>query len=488
MNKEIKLNSIEAGPFTKSQNRMSFEVPADGVYDLSESWVNLNVEIEIQETETASGVGIYSMGLEWEGAKTLNVPNSAMVKNARIRTARRGMIEDIRRVDQISNIVSVYNESYLQRISASYKNVTQLQSALNQEQVSLARDLNKVGVVKSTQNNTAPLKIPLSDLFDFCSQATELDTTRSGALTIALELNVDKVDPVQYNESGDWATELTGANWEPITVEGEANEIKSLWKIDSLDQSRFYVGQKLSIVSSGTGGYTPTTDPNPAVIDSIVWNADGTLSIQFEKKWSDIGAGETITSIEVSTTTIATATVNFNFGEIVLKKLAKDKSDFSTIEYSTFSTEQTNGNGLVNFQRQFQVEAEADAVIVAFPDAASDLLSQNDQLVSWRLRLDNDDLTDRDIDTLSALHYDRVNMTMSQMRITLRNLRENQMLTDNNLSAAATDEASATTILANPLNQSPQEKLLQLNINCKDASTGVTSLTLFKHLPRVFSY
>jgi hypothetical protein len=74
------------------------------------------------------------------------------------------------------------------------------------------------------------------------------------------------------------------------------------------------------------------------------------------------------------------------------------------------------------------------------------------------------------------------------MRITLRNLRENQMLTDNSLVAAAKDEASITTILANPLNQSPQEKLLQLNINCTDASTGVTSLTLFKHLPRVFSY
>ena len=486
MNKEIKLNSIEAGSFTQTQNRMSFEIPADGVYDLSESWINLNVEIDVEETETASGVGIYPMGLEWEGAKGLNVPNSALVKNASMRTSRNGMIEDIRRVDQISNIISVYNETFLQRVSSSYKTATQLQSPLNNEQSSLMRDLNKLGVVKSTQNRSAPLKIPLSDLFDFCSQATELDTTRSGSVMISTELNISKVDPVQYHESGEWATELTGNNWAPVSVEGEANEITSLFVIDSLDQSPFYVGQKLAITSSGTGGVTTKTES--AVIDSIVWNAAGTLTIQFEKKWNDVPAGGVINSIEIESVTISSATVNFNFGEIVLKKLAKDKSDFSTIEYSTFSTEQTNGNGLVNFQRQFQVEAEADAVIVAFPDSVSDLVSQNEDLVSWRLRLDNMDLTDRDIDTLSPLHYDRINMSMTQMRITLRNLRENQMVTNDSLKDASQSSDSKTTIIANPLNLSSREKLLQVNINCETGSGGVVGLTLFKHLPRVFSY
>ena len=65
MNREIKLQANQGGAFTAAQNRVSFTLPPSGVYDLSNSYINLNLEMNVVENETASGTGIYNMDLEW---------------------------------------------------------------------------------------------------------------------------------------------------------------------------------------------------------------------------------------------------------------------------------------------------------------------------------------------------------------------------------------------------------------------------------------
>ena len=65
MNQEVKLQAIEAGPFTASQNRVSFQIPSDGVYDLSESYIELNTEITNTDDPAQGGTGIYPMELKF---------------------------------------------------------------------------------------------------------------------------------------------------------------------------------------------------------------------------------------------------------------------------------------------------------------------------------------------------------------------------------------------------------------------------------------
>ena len=487
MNKEIKLNSVEGGPYTTSQNRVSFEIPSDGVYDLQSSYINLNCEIQVTETSTAEGIGIYPMDVLVGGTGTdrPQYPNTSLVKNCSMRTARTGMVEDIRRSDQLQNLIYALNRSETQKDSRSYDAVSQIPNQVNVQQYGLYRDINKLGTVKSKQNDIAPIKIKLEDLFDFCAQAIEVDTQKCGTITIRCELNIDKLAPVQRFKSDDWPDALK-SNFEEVNAQGDANTIQTKSKFTNLDQSPYYVGQKLKVSATGAGGAGNITDKD-AVVDQIVWNPDGTISLSFEQKWGDVGAGESYTAIEVETQDIAAASISINFAEIVLTRLAKDKSDFSQIEYSTYSTEQTNGNGLTSFQNQFQIEAESDAVLIAFPSDNDDLQSVNGDVQSYRLRLDNVDLTDRDVEMDGPLHYDRLNMSMTQLRMRLRDLSQNlRNVDESNFLDSILDDDTTTNMIMSPVQQKIQEKLLQVNINA--AGGGVNKLSIFKHLPRVFSY
>tara|TARA_Y100001972_G_scaffold112246_1_gene145832 strand:+ start:506 stop:1969 length:1464 start_codon:yes stop_codon:yes gene_type:complete len=487
MNKEIKLNSIEGGPFTTSQNRVSFEIPSDGVYDLQSSYINLNCEIQVTETSTVEGIGIYPMDVLVGGTGTdrPQYPNTSLVKNCSMRTARKGMVEDIRRSDQLQNLIYTLNRSETQKDSRSYEAVSQIVNQVNVQQYGIYRDINKVGTVKSKQNDIAPIKIKLEDLFDFCAQAVEVDTQKCGTITVRCELNIDKLTPIQRFKSDDWPDALK-SNFDVLNAQGDANTIQTKTKFTNLDQTAYYVGQKLKVSATGGGGAGNVTDKD-AVIDQIVWNDDGTISLSFEQKWGDIGVGESYSDIEVATQDIASATISVNFAEIVLTRLAKDKTDFDKIEYSTYSTEQTNGNGLTSFQNQFQIEAESDAVLIAFPADNDDLQSVNGAIESYRLRLDNVDLTDRDVEMDGPLHYDRLNMTMTQLRMRLRDLSQNlRNVDESNYLDSILDPDTTTNMILTPVQQKVQEKLLQVNINATGA--GVKKLSLFKHLPRVFSY
>ena len=487
MNKEIKLNSVEGGPFTASQNRITFEIPSDGVYDLNSSYINLNCQISVTEASTVGGVGIYPMDLEFNqtvGTSKAQYPNASVVKNCYIRSARYGMIENIRRNDQLQNILYILNKSENEKDSRSYDAASQIAGPFNVSQYGIYRDLNKLGNIKSKQNDIAPVKIPLRDLFDFCYQGIEVDTSKSGTITVQCELNGDLLQPIQRMKSNLWSEGIKHA-FGDLTTAGGANRIVTTNKVTNLNQSPYYTGQKLNLTATGGGG-AGDVDTN-VVVEAVFWNTDGTISLDFEQNWGTIGAGESYSAIQVETVNVASSSVSINFGELVLLKLAKDKSDFQQIQYSTYSTEETNGNGLTNYQNQFQIEADSDAVIIAFPNDNGDILSKNVNLNDYRLRLDNVDLTDRNVNFDSPLHYDRLNMSMTQLGMRLKSLAENsRSSTANTYLESVRIGDTKNNLIMSPVEQKIQEKLLQVNIDA--GGTGVKKITLFKHLPRVFSY
>jgi hypothetical protein len=164
---------------------------------------------------------------------------------------------------------------------------------------------------------------------------------------------------------------------------------------------------------------------------------------------------------------------------------------FDQIEYSTFSTEQDNGNGLISFTKQYQVEPEATSVVIAFPDgAAGDLFSTDCSFVEYRLRINQEETTDRNIPFRRPIYYDQINMTMTNMGKSLKNLTANPGATANNITWPNVYKQGdlATLIIASPMPQTINEKLLQVNIEAISGSAGVNKLNLYKELPRVFQY
>ena len=108
--KVIRINSVQgfADSFTNTVpstilNLCDFVIPKGLTVDLGKSYIAFNTQINSAETLAASGVGAYNnnLFLGVDGAEKFNVPNSALIRTARM-TCDRGQVESVRRLDTLS--------------------------------------------------------------------------------------------------------------------------------------------------------------------------------------------------------------------------------------------------------------------------------------------------------------------------------------------------------------------------------------------------
>lgn len=492
MNREIKLQANQGGDFTSAQNRVSFTLPPSGVYDLSNSYINLNVKHNVVENETASGIGVYNMDMEWTqggGGKAPKFNNVSLVKNAVMKTGV-GSIENIRRVDILKQLLMTYGSTFEENSSKSYQAADQLAMPITSYHSAIYADLVKEGTLKSKYNDIQPVKIPLGDIWDFCHTAEEFDAGKAQGATMELELNIDRVASVHRSNLDFAANALK--QFVDINAVGDVNTIQTKAKTLSIRDSPYHVGQKLKLSATHTdGGVSNITDKELVISQISRDTTTGVISLTFETNWGNLGAGKEYTNISVVKESPASSTLEFNFAEIVVVALPKTSSDIDVIEYSTYSTEETNGNGLTSFQNQYSVEPACDGVVIAFPDA-TELISNNKHIKDFRLRLDNEDLTDRNVGVESPLYYDRINMTMTNFKMKMKNIYQNNGQTDDNWGGTYGEEDLDIVSIMSPLVQKTQpfDKQLQVNIDAtlNAPSAGVTKLVLFKHIPLEYKY
>ncbi len=489
MDKFVKINSVQSD-FSTAQNLVDFVIPSGmGVVNLRDSYINLNVKVNVAESNTDTGVGIYPAGVEWSAVNGVNphYTNTAIVKNCALKSALKGQIENLRRVDQFSQIMATYTRSLEEQQSFSYLKSNQVADALNQSQYTLYREINKTGTLPSRDLDICPVQISLADMFDFCRSAQELDMSKTGDVRLHCELNIDKLAPVQRMVTATDIPDLDESKkMADITATGDANAVVTdNVYTDGLGNSPFFVGQKctLTAVHTDTGSETHTV-----IIEQIVHDkaSEGELEITFTGSWGNLAVGKTYTGITVVPVgfDVGNSTIEINLAEIVIKRVGNPVG-VDTIMYDTFSTEQTNGNSLTSFQNQYSVEPDATNVLIAFPDG-QDLISVNEDINSFRLRINNEDATDREIDVDSPLYYDRLNMTFGNMGYRLKNLHQNYGASDKVYDDAYDQTEVKTTLIANPLFQTDREKFLQVNIEA--GGGGVKKLSLFKIRPRTISF
>ena len=178
---------------------------------------------------------------------------------------------------------------------------------------------------------------------------------------------------------------------------------------------------------------------------------------------------------------VADAKINISTASIVLRKLNKSPAGPAKLNYMAISTEQFTGMNQQYFQRMFQLEAQAVNVIIMFDNpSANAIQSNNDNIVSFRLRLDGEDLTDRDVKCAvgnrSPLYYDRLAMTLLNGNYRLKcGLEKSESL--------GTVPEKNLTLICNPIPLTQSDKLLQLNI-VTTQDNGVGNMVLFKQVMR----
>tara|TARA_Y100001972_G_scaffold129263_2_gene195842 strand:+ start:7130 stop:8653 length:1524 start_codon:yes stop_codon:yes gene_type:complete len=507
MDKFLKIQSIQGGEITSTDNLRDFKVMAGDVYDLRDSFIQFICEIDRTETTAGGGDGVYNNMVEWNCTNTQkpHFQNVAFVKNARIRSDTKGDIESLRRVDIYRQNVAVLAKSQREEADESYLAVNQLASPLNSVQTSIFGSFNKTGAVKSTEGKNVPLSIRLSDIWDFCA-TDEFDTRKGGGLDLHLELNRDKLKAVQVGKTADIQPAEILRFTDVATTVGVGNTLvvgtgTTQLRVMDLDQSCYYVGQKLliSATGTGTGGDKPADVADaPAVIKSIVYtkgNADqtlgGKLQLTFESDWGVALTGDGGYTAVTAKIAECTPTLKITQAELVLKKKNMgDLNNYDQIQYTTFSTEEGFGNSRTDFQDLFTVEPEATQAIMMFAQENDNLVSSA-PLTSFRCALNNIPVTDRDVVEGSPLYFDRLAGTLRGSGYNLRNLVRNggssNQLTYADVYTQATNNVKP---LVASLFQTDRNKFLQVQatVGTLGGFTGVNNYQLYKIMPKVFAY
>lgn len=554
MDKIIKLNSRQGGPFTATQNLCDFDIPADGTYDLSESYINLFARI----VGTASGAtstsipnmdlgndggngraaAVTNLAVNWSAAPNRSFYNIAMVKNTSLTTEKVGVLEDIRRVDILRQTLNEYTQSTDKKESMGYKN---LSSSTGQtgNRSSIFNQLYREGSTNSF-NDAARIQIPLSQLIELGKMA-EYPAMSMGKSRLHLELNLDKfavvdatdrsLHSVGLQQFADVDNSTGGGALAPTFVSKAVytrvedslffvnQRVKVLYTSDdpiaataanalvssvkpaggalqvftliAAEQAK-PAGIKVNITSDGNdagrsfvvSGYTApdgplveetvATGPNSGsvettnlfykvtkitvdgdtagnitigwaanaapvyiverLIDSITYDDDSAnvtvfkQTIGFDSNLPDVAATKKYTAIQiVPVRTQTPGSLSVDSAELVLRKSSANVKAPAELNYTTYSTEQYTGNNELDFQRMFQLEPEAVNVFITFPQ--HDLFSRNGDLKSFRMRLDGEDLVDRDISVneeshRDPLYYDRTSMTLLNAMLPLNCLAE----------------------------------------------------------------
>ena len=222
--------------------------------------------------------------------------------------------------------------------------------------------------------------------------------------------------------------------FQDLTGASTGQTLVTKYRFNRLNQSPFFVGQKIvlkaDIANAGTGG---NQVDKPAVISSINWNTTlgdanaGYITLEFEQAPFTAldGNGESYENVSAVPAVWTSASFTYDFAEIVLKEVGSPQGADS-LAYKTYHTTQDNGNGLLSYQGQFVLRPATNNMLILFPTDTSDLQSNNEQLKSYNIRVNNEDLIDnREVTFRTPLQLDRINMTLSNMDIGAENLLQN---------------------------------------------------------------
>lgn len=498
MNKVIKLNSLQSGSFSSTKNLLDFELPAKQL-DLEKSYVNLVASTTSVDADSSTGEAVYNYDVKYDGSD-ISLPNVALVKHARLTSNQVPILEDIRRVDALRTQLHQYTNNMDDKQGQDYRKLFQPR---NQGNIKLAPGIEFFGEgsTKSVVHNTN-IQIPMKDIFEL-GKMRKYPGDKLGKSRVHLEMNFGKITTAQLNGTGSRtasdgrdfvATSYTTFENFAVNVGDigtSANPFIMKEPLSDIKDSPYWVGQKL--VFSGTKR-TSGTPTGTVTVTALITNLElltsganeGKLAITMATRLTNLGANEDCIDITCDGVDATSITFTILEAEIVLEEVGQSEyENMDELEYSTYTNEGDNGSGLTNFSRQYSVEAEAFNLYV-LPLTEHDILPVNsgsNRFESHRIMIDNEFVTNRDVETYSPLYYDQIGKTLLNGNMPLRNL------TDVNKDRSAKynnrfTEGKNLVNISTTMPMTPRRKQVQISIDGNGASGGVTKLELYKQVVR----
>ena len=500
----VKYQSLETSFDTsRSTNLASFHLPMNsGSYDLSQLYVSLTCDVPTTQTD-AAGAGdpdaIYDIGLFFEDSTRGGnnfmenaVPSTpgVLVKNASLRCDR-GRVEEIRKVGTLRNVLAMYEKSTNER----YKDLNGLSNALypNLYSHQLQNNLNARGTAGS-KSKPHEVHIPLSEIYNV-GKETAWNTSYYGNTDFHLELQIDKLKATCLGERVNILDQrvVDGDNTQQYGEFQDANiaagaggynlgtdvPLVSTQQHADMAQYPLYVGQRVNLTVTGvasTGGAKTVQiaevrrldgSDTVANINVAAPNLSNHVAI-FLTEAVVVANGETATDITLSRlnpdTTGGTAgvkgEVNINRCELVLKKTSEAPS--SALQYTTYAVQEDTVSSSSSIQRTYTLPPNCLNVFVMFPRP----VYSSESIDTYRLSLNGDQVSSRDITYGSGFHYDMISRVFANQGKVVKSVRQEY---ESNFKQALAAEKSTVSLIACPVRLSNAQTQLTVDLN---ATTG----------------
>lgn len=500
----IKIASVQGGPFHQSGRQyeiVNFEVPGDGVYDATESY--LNVYMSANASNDDNGPLRYLTGSTSFTEKPY-LFNSAFIRNYSVDSQTKGHLDGCRFSNVLSQNLLSYTTSKAEKASLQYSslynetgpglpyvfvNKTDGDPTDAADQYTVRNNIFRNYNINPVQEPEvvsveSPVMIPLSYMQSSLFKMEELPLDKLGGFNLQIETDLGAMP--KFNIA---ATPSVACN-NATVPDGDSATTLVIPDPTGVNKDKFfYKTQKVTVKFTISGTAQP--DATGKTITKVDYDSStNILTLTLDSPFYNNGtaAAVNLTNISVVHTLFADFSPTVTKMELVLTKIG-DKSNVNKLEYTTWDIEMASGAGVGTFQKNYMIEPDVFNAIFMVPNNNSGgAVSKNingAQVVSnahnpsfYRLRLNNEDLTNRDVDNLSqsggvkgkfqaSLYYDRVITTLKNGGYDIKDLRENN------------DEL----LLCNSLPLTNDTKMLQLTYSASD----VNDVYLYKQKLKVVS-
>lgn len=253
---------------------------------------------------------------------------------------------------------------------------------------------------------------------------------------------------------------------EAQTVVGTNINLQGTFNLDNIP---VYVGMPIRIPRQG-GANTNQ------VISSVVLGTNGVVTITVPTVTTTVLVAGDFISFYIDG---ITPSISYTRAEMVMKEFPKLKTTDKVLKYFTYTTEEADGPATgTSYQKLFLLEPECVNCLVTYPLNGT-LISNNVQLEKYRLRINNIDTTNRDINLFSPLYIDRLIVTMLNSGLTLKSTR----FVENRTTDGSNGNGTPLSLLATPTPMTQNPKQLQVNLSGTGA-LAMDRLILFKQVMR----
>jgi hypothetical protein len=243
----------------------------------------------------------------------------------------------------------------------------------------------------------------------------------------------------------------------------------------------FWVGQQLSFNAKNNGVEMPAVQER---ITGIAFdNATKLYNLTFAGPIATVAANQSLTEIRchgVSLGALATpltVSTTLDKVEMSLYQVMGQKSNVQEVEFIKWESNKFNMSGN-SHSDSYMLKPECVNMFLMMPEA--DLRATPSTVSTYRMRLDNEDLTNRDVNIAvndRTLHNDRLYMSYNNLRIPFKNLNSLAIRPEdwNATQQAKQSNAENVLVISNPIPISDNYKQLQVDIQATGnlVSTGI---------------